>query len=231
MTKKGKIIIPISILLTILVAYNICFFVVPINRELSNASLWISYAFTFVFVIAMGFTAFLSFRKKELRSKVLGVPIFYVGFWTAVVQFLLDLIVMVVGNFVSFDWWITVIAETLLSGMMIVLVIARTSYRSAIEANYTRRDDNTAFIFSLRRELKAIWENNVSEIKKPLFRLYETALYTDPVSTSAVISIEDEILDRLNELKKHIRDGNTAKSEIAINDMIRLLRERKSNLR
>ena len=196
MTKKGKIIIPISILLTILVAYNICFFVVPINRELSNASLWISYAF-----------------------------------WTAVVQFLLDLIVMVVGNFVSFDWWITVIAETLLSGMMIVLVIARTSYRSAIEANYTRRDDNTAFIFSLRRELKAIWENNVSEIKKPLFRLYETALYTDPVSTAAVISIEDEILDRLNELKKHIRDGNTAKSEIAINDMIRLLRERKSNLR
>lgn len=232
MNKRNKSLITVVILVTCLVFYNICFFVIPFNREHSNASMWISYAFTFLFTIAMGVIALISFNKKGLRSKILGIPIFAIGFATLIAQFIVDIVIMILGNWVPIYFWITIIIESLLVALLIIFTIIRTNYREYIELSYRNENDSTRFIQSIRKEVKILFDtNNDSILRKKLFKLQEAAIYTDPVSTMEVVSIENEILDRLNELKKYIRIKNIDKASQKIDEITQLLKERKIRLR
>ncbi len=230
--KNRKAGIAVIILLAVIIIYNVCYFAIPYDRSLSNASMWISYAFTHVFLVAMGILSAVAFYKRDLRSKVLGVPLFYIGFFTVAIQLIFDLVITAVGHYVAIEWWITLIIEAFFSGMLVVFSLTRSTYRKFIESNIEKQEAKTNFIDFLRKELKSIWQNNVIyEIKEPMFRLYEAALYTDPVSTDEVIGIEAEILNCLNELKKCISEGNAPGCEAKIAEMTKLIRERKANLR
>lgn len=70
--KKNKTpIILISILIIIALMYNVLYFAIPFDRTHSNASFWITYGFTMAMIIAIGIVAWISFNRKELKSKVL----------------------------------------------------------------------------------------------------------------------------------------------------------------
>ena len=68
-------------------------------------------------------------------------------------------------------------------------------------------------------------------LKKTLERLYETAKYTDPVSSKAVVDIEDQISIKVEKLKKTICAENFDEAKLIANEIDGLLKERKLRAR
>lgn len=194
--------------------------------------MWISYGFTMgIFVLAF-VTSILAFERKELRSRVFGIPIVFVGFTSITIQLIVDVIVMVVGGkivFNEYSWIFLVIAETTFVILSIILVLIRQAYRSLVVENIEAHEaKNTEYIKELRIQLQMVCEmNDIDELDKPLFRLYEEAKYADPVSVKEVQAVEDEILEAVETLKDSLAKGDVEVIRSDIEKVQRLLNERK----
>lgn len=226
-----KTIVTTLILAIIMAAYNVLYFVIPYNRDLSNAAIWITYGVTMFLIAFSAVTVCIGIYDKELKSRVLGVPILYLGYGVLVAQFVIDIVITAVGSRFEIGAWVAVVIETLLLAFFFISLIARTAYKDTIK-KIDEKEYKESFILELRPELKLLVDSvNAGEVKTALNKLYETVLYTDPVSSKFVIEIEDEISEKIKALKESLTTGDDVKSLNLIRETDLLVKERKLKLR
>ena len=227
--KRG--IVTALVLLVLLVAYNVLYFVIPFNRDLSNAAYWITYGLTTFLVVFMGVLVYLGIGAKQLKSRVFGLPILALGYSALVAQVIIDVLVMVVGNFVEFKSWIVVILETLLLVFFFISLIARTAYKDTID-KLDKAEAKETFIKELRINVEVLAGSCSDEkVAKPLAKLLDDLKYADPVSNEAVVEIEDQINDSFANLKEALAASNSDAAIAEINKINSLINERKLRLK
>ena len=213
--KKG--IVTSLILLLVLAAYNVYFFVIPFNKDLSAVSYWITYGITVFLILFMGVVVFIGFHDKKIKSRVFGIPVVYLGFLSICAQFLIDAIVMIVGNWLEFYSWITIVIETLLLTFFFISLIVRTAYKDTVRKIDASASKET-FLKELRIQVATIAESiDGDSLKREANELLELITYSDPVSSPCVSKIEDSILLELEKTKNAIasEDVDFIKSSIA----------------
>lgn len=226
-----KAIVTTLILAVILAAYNVLYFVIPYNRDLSNAAMWITYGVTTFLTVFSAVTVCIGIYDKELKSRVLGIPILYLGYGVLVAQFVIDIVITAVGSRFEVGAWVAAVVETLLLAFFFISLLARTAYKDTIK-KIDENASNASFIRELRPELKLLVDSvNDGEVKTALNKLYETVLCTDPVSSKFVIEIEDEISEKIKVLKESVAAGDDVKSLNLIRETDLLVKERKLKLR
>lgn len=226
-----KAIVTTLILAVILVAYNVLYFVIPYNRDLSNAAMWITYGVTTFLIVFSAVTVCIGIYDKELKSRVFGIPILYLGYGVLVAQFVIDTVITAVGSRFEVGAWVAAVVETLLLAFFFISLIARTAYKDTIK-KIDEKEYKESFIRELRPELKLLVDSvNDGEVKTALNKLYETVLCTDPVSSKFVIEIEDEISEKIKVLKESVAAGDDVKSLNLIRETDLLVKERKLKLR
>ena len=226
-----KAIVTTLILAVILAAYNVLYFVIPYNRDLSNAAMWITYGVTTFLIVFSAVTVCIGIYDKELKSRVLGIPILYLGYGVLVAQFVIDTVITAVGSRFEVGAWVAAVVETLLLAFFFISLIARTAYKDTIK-KIDEKEYKESFIRELRSELKLLVDSvNDGEVKTALNKLYETVLCTDPVSSKFVIEIEDEISEKIKVLKESVAAGDDVKSLNLIRETDLLVKERKLKLR
>ena len=223
--------ITLAILGILAAIYNVIFFAVPWHREVSEISFWITYGCTWLALIFAGITVAVAFDKKNLKSRIFGIPVHRVGYTVVLLQLVLDFVVMGVSCFYEIWWWIPAVVEILIFGFGIIAVIVRQTYRNFIDKVDDKRAKK-AYIEQLKAELDSLVESNTIEtIKSDLEKLHETVKYTDPVSYKEAEDIEDQITVAFEELEKTITDDDVDKSKTLIAKISRLLKERKTILK
>lgn len=229
LTKRG--IVTGLILLILLAVYNVLFFVIPFDRSHSNGAFWVSYGVTTFLILFMAVVVLIGFHDKDVKSRVFGVPIVYLGFSTLVTQFVFDGVVMGVGNFFEVWTWLAVVVEVLLVAFFFISLIARTAYKDTIK-KIDAKEEKKAYIRDLRVQLDALVElNKIDAIKPELEKLAETVRYTDPVSSKESVDTEDQITVAFESLSKAVNSGDSEKAAVSIAKMNRLLNERKALLK
>lgn len=223
--------ITLAIIGLIAVVYNVIFFVVPWNNGMSVAATWITYGCTWLALIFGGVVTAVAFNKKELKSRIFGIPVHCVGYTVLLLQLLIDGVVMGVGHWFEIAFWIPTIVEVLLFALATITVIARAANRDFIDT-IDKKEVKEAYIKQLRIEIDSLVEaNTIDAIKADLVKLAETVKYTDPVSHKDVEDTEDQITVAFEELEKAVAEGDVAKAQSAIAKMNRLLNERKAILK
>ena len=223
--------ITLAIIAILAVVYNVIFYVVPWNNGMSVAATWITYGCTWLALIFGGVVTAVAFNKKELKSRIFGIPVHCVGYTVLLIQLLIDGVVMGVGHWYEIAFWIPTIAEVLLFALATIMVIARAANRDFIDS-IDKKEVKEAYIRQLRVEVDSLVEANTLEaLNADLTKLAETVRYTDPVSHKDVEDTEDQITVAFEELEKAVADGDVAKAQAAIAKMNRLLNERKAILK
>lgn len=128
-----KAIVTTLILAVILAAYNVLYFVIPYNRDLSNAAMWITYGVTTFLIVFSAVTVCIGIYDKELKSRVFGIPILYLGYGVLVAQFVIDIVITAVGSRFEVGAWVAAVVETLLLAFFFISLIARTAYKDTIK--------------------------------------------------------------------------------------------------
>ncbi len=229
--KLGRSSVTCLVSLIVLVAYNILYFVIPFNRDLSGAAFWISYGVTNFLILFNLLTVYLGIKDKSLRSRVFGIPIVTLGVYFTIIQFVADILIMSIGNFVKIPYWVVVVFEVLLLATAFISLIARKAYKDTI-ITIDAKAEKEDFIKDLRIQLDTLVHASISDaqLKNNLRKLYETVKYTTPVSKKCVYEIEEDISTKVAALKKAIQDENVVKANGLIDDITNLIRERKARL-
>ncbi len=214
MKNKSKILIGIVCAL-ILIVYNVIFFAVPFNRELSQTSFWITYFVTTFLILSNGFVFFYSFKNDKINKNIFSIPVFKVTFSSFIIQILFDIIVMSVGNFFTFAFWITLIVEVLLLAISIILIVIRFSYKEKIIDVDNKTAIKTSFIQEVKIQMELIDNISKDTIYSGLIsKLYEKIKYCDPISESESKDIENEILSKIGDLKDLVSDNTQNKESV-----------------
>lgn len=196
-----------GIALTVVIALMI---LIPFNR---TAAWWIAAGSTVLMFGLCAFTFARAFRKNEtMESKVLGWPIFKVGYTALIVQLIVGAIIMGTASFCPA--WVAAIAELIVFAATGVCLTVKDAARETVTRGEARVKDNTAAWKAIRSRAQAIAaETNHPEIRK----LSEEIRFADPTPTS----LDGQIAEMLEILSSYADAENIRKAA-------RLMEQRKA---
>lgn len=177
-----------------------------------TAVYWMSLGCMAVMLGLCAFTFVRAFRRAEtLESKLLGWPIFKVGYTAAIAQIAVGFALMVLSALCPV--WVAIMIEVLLFGGTAFCLTVKDAAREFIMNTEATVQDNTGAWKAIRARANALAaENDSAEILK----LVEAIRYADPTPSS----LDEEIANQLEVLTIHADAEN-------IQEAIKLLQRRK----
>jgi hypothetical protein len=169
-----------------------------------TASWWVSAVCTVVMFALCAYTFYLAFHKDNtLESKLLGWPIFKVGYTALIVQLIVGTMIMSLAAFCPV--WVAIIAEVIVFGMTAGALTVRDAARAVVTQSEQAAEDKTVPWKAIRERVIDIANaTGHPELKK----LAEEIRYADPMPTS----MDSEIVDMLATLSSYADAENIKKA-------------------
>lgn len=190
--------------------------VIPFVR---TAAWWVGAGCTVLMFGLCAFTFVRAFRKDHsLESKVLGWPIFKVGYTALIVQIIVGAIIMGTAAFCPVG--AAVIAELIVFTVTGIALTVKDAAREVVTQAETKVTNNTAAWKAIRARANAIAaETGHPDIKK----LAEEIRYADPMPTS----MDVEIAQILETLSSYADAENIKKIQTLVNQRSTLSKSEK----
>ena len=161
----------------------------------------------------------MAFRKDgKLESKLLGWPIFKVGYTALVAQIVVGGIIMGIAAFCPV--WAAVIAEMIVFAVTGVCLTVKDAAREAVTQSEAMVEDNTAAWKAIRARANAVAaESGHPDLKK----LAEMIRYADPTPTS----MDGDIAQMLETLSSYADAANIKKAFVMMEQRKAMAKEEK----
>lgn len=207
--------------------FTVCYFVIPYPHE-NNTVFVLGYVFSILAFLAQIYTFFVAFVKsKNLQSKFYGLPVVKVGIRYLVFQLVITLILTVINAFVAVPGWISVVVYLLILVLSVVGLITVEAYKEEVEKVEVVNEVNTIFLDDLKSNAKSLNDKfNYEPLKQNMKKLYELIIYSDPVSSPELASVEEEITRKFNDLKITYSEKAYERLETEIDQLTSLMEER-----
>lgn len=186
-----------AVLGIVFILFNVMAFALPTDK---TTTFWIAYAFT---VVALALQIRIwnkAFKAVEtLKSKFLGIPIFYVG----VVYLVFQLITLAVFMaFPRIPYWIAVIVCAFVLGISAICLISADAERDEIDRVEEKVNRKVFYIRELQADVEMLAEQEPNpETKAALQKLAEKIRYSDPMSDERLADIDAEITTKIKDLE------------------------------
>ena len=192
--------------------------VIPFTR---TSAWWVGAVCTVVMFGLCAYAFHMAFRKDgKLESKLLGWPIFKVGYTALIAQIVVGGIIMGITSFCPV--WVAVIAELIVFTVTGVCLTIKDAAREVIAQSEAKVEDNTAAWKAIRARANAVAaESGHPDLKK----LAEIIRYADPIPTS----MDGEIAQMLETLSSYADAANIKKAFVMMEQRKALAKEEKIN--
>ena len=190
--------------------------VIPFAR---TAAWWVGAACTVVMFGLCAYAFHMAFRKDgKLESKLLGWPIFKVGYTALIAQIVVGGIIMGIAAFCPV--WAAVIAELIVFAITGVCLTVKDAAREVVTQSETKVEDKTAAWKAIRARANAVAaESGHPDLKK----LAEIIRYADPTPTS----MDGDIAQMLETLSSYADAANIKKAFVMMEQRKSLAKDSK----
>ncbi|MGN1019072.1 MAG: hypothetical protein ACI4O7_01760 [Aristaeellaceae bacterium] len=177
-------------------------FVIPFSR---TAVYWMALGCTAAMFGVCAFAFARAFRKDDqLESKLLGWPVFKVGYAALIVQIVVGFALMALSALCPV--WVSALVEVIVFAASAVCLTVKDAAREAVAASEAKVADNTAAWKAIRvRANQVAAETGHPDIR----RLAEDIRYADPTPTA----MDEEIAQMLETLSSYADAANIAKAK------------------
>lgn len=215
-----------AILLITVIVFSLVVFFIPFRK---GAAFWIAYI-SELLAIALQIPIFkLAYdNADDLKSRVLGFPVFRVGYIYLAVQTIASVILFALGGiFKSFPAWIAVIVCVIILSAAIICSIAADIARDEVVRIETAQHADTSFIKEMRVKSQNILNRTSNaSLKKQLETLAESFRFSDPVSSENLKSYEEKIAAKFSVLEEYVSANDIDRATKLCNELKQLLSDR-----
>ena len=226
---KNRVRILISLLI-LFVLYTVCYFAIPYPQKDKTVFALVYVFVTLAFVLQI-YPYYICFVKEEdLKSKFYGLPLIRISLYYLVAALVLNFLFNVINAFVALPVLVCTLLNILLLGFSVIGFLAAEGYKEEIEKVEKIEKINTTFIDDLKANARALKNKfNYDPLKAKMKKLHDIVIYSDPISSQDLLSLEDEITRKFNLLQEVYSNKEYDKLEEAMDELINLIDER--NLR
>lgn len=207
--------------------FNVITFITP--NEIGGISkfdtlFWISYAFITLFFIGQLACVYFVFRANSLQKTFYSIPLFKISI-TALVS------ILVVGGLcmsvIQIPEWIGIIACSIVLTVNVIAVVKATMVINAVSENDKKIKPKTLFIKMLIAEAQALMaKTNDEQMLEITRKVFEAIRYSDPMSDSALCSVEEKISDAFKDFSMAVEINSIEAAETASATLLSLISER-----
>lgn len=173
-------------------------------------------------VIALWATNLSAKRNRTAEQRFLGISLIYSG----VKYFVLLLIWAAVALFFGFNLWLqVVIGIVLLAAAPIEVTKVRFAARQ-VEKTGAEVRKNTLFIRAYRAKAEELEACADAALKAYCVDVAEAFRYSDPVSDSSLLAVEDQIAARFETFAAAVRSGKEQTAKTLAKELLTLIEER-----
>lgn len=207
--------------------FNVVTFVTP--NEFDGVSkfdslFWVGYAFITLFFVGQLACAYFVFNAGSLQKT------FYNGSLLGISRTALISILVVGGvcmAVIPIPEWIGIIACCAVLAINIIAVTKATTAITAVSEVDKKIKTKTLFIKMLTAEAQALMAKTDDEQMREIARkVFEAVRYSDPMSDSALCSVEDKISDAFKEFSAAVETNNIETAQTFSKALLSLIGER-----
>lgn len=211
LNKRQKYLLVILIITA--VAFSIVVFLIPFPKK---AVFWIAWLFEMTaFALQIPIFRLAFDNAEELKSKVLGFPVFWAGYLYLGIQTVLSLALFALGFIPKFPVWLAlVLCILVLAGAIVCSMTADIARDEVRRVEVEQKKDTSAMISMKSISASLIPLTADTALQKQLEQLAEDFRYSDPVSDETLTVIETELSSMLNQLQNHLEQNTSTSEEI-----------------
>ena len=163
---------------------------------------WVAFVLTLFSFVAQLACAFLALARER---SFIGIPLFYTSLGSLVITVLVCETFMILYPAA----WFGIIVCILTTGFSLISVLKSNAAAAAIEAVDKKVKAKTMYIKMLTADAQTtIAKTENEEIKAVAKKIYESIRFSDPMSDSALMSVEEKITEKFAEFDKAVEGGD-----------------------
>ena len=188
---------PYIVIAILFVMFNVIAFVIQTAK---TSAFWIGYVFTVIAFAVQAYVWYATIGKKQnLKSKLLGSSVTYIGAVYLALQFVAFLIFMFASSAPN---WCAILVCVMILGISAVCMITTNAGTEMITATENKVAVKRQFIKNLQIEVDILAESETdSEIKKKLMGLAKKIKLSDPMSDASLLELEDELMVKVSAIE------------------------------
>ena len=164
---------------------------------------WVAFVLTLFSFVAQLACAFLALARER---SFIGIPLFYTSISALVATVVICEICMILYRWLS---WFGIIVCILTAGFSLISVLKSNAAATAIDAVDKKVKAKTMYIKMLTVDAQTtIAKTENEEIKAVAKKIYESIRFSDPMSDSALMSVEEKITEKFAEFDKAVEGGD-----------------------
>ena len=216
-----------SIWAILLVIFNIATFVSPNEAAGMNkfgGAFWVGYIFITLAFIGQLAVSYFAFNAKTMQKFFYKIPLIRISWIGLVLTLVFGVLCMVIPNLPN---WIGIIACFAVLGFNAISLAKANIAADIVSETDDKVKVQTSFIKTLIVDAESLMSRAQNEaVKAECKKVYEAVRYSDPMSDTALASIESEITITFAKLSEAVVDDNFETVSEFTSEIIILLGDR-----
>ena len=192
--------------------------------EKYTPSFWIGYVFITISFIGQFLCAHVALKDDDIKKTFYNISLITTSYTGLILSFVFGGLCMLIS---PLPYWVGVILCAIILGINIIAVVKASAAIDIVSGVDQKVKESTLFIKSLTVDAESLVSRAKSEdVKAACKKVYEAVRYSDPMSNSALASVESEITIKFAKLSDAVAaDSAESVADIA-DELIILLGDR-----
>ena len=200
--------------------------IMPAYEIRYDARFWVSFLFIVATFIGNLLCAYIAFKAENNKKMFMNMPLITISWVTLIIMLIAGSRMMLIPDFPA---WITAIICIVIFTFNIIAIVKVVWATSLVESVDEKVKTETLFIKSMQIEAESIMNKAKNgDIKSECKKVYDAIRYSDPISNSSSLSIEDNISMKIKELSTMISVNDVDRVEMIVDELIILIDKRNS---
>lgn len=187
-------------------------------------SFWIGYVFITLSFIGQIVCAYFALKDDDIKKTFYNVSLISTSYTGLILSFIFGGLCMLIS---PLPYWVGIILCAIVLGFNIIAVVKATAVIDIASGIDEKVKESTLFIKSLTVDAESLMSRAKSEnIKAECKKVYEAVRYSDPMSNSALASIENDITIKFSKLSDAVVSDDSEAVVTLADEIIILLGDR-----
>lgn len=212
--------------ISILIVFTVIYFVVPYNK-INNTTFYLNYSFTLILFIYQIILFYLSLKDKLIKCKLYNYPLIKITLFSVLFSIIICLLMNILNAFINIPIWILIVLFLINLLFLILGTNITSSAKEIIINNENSIKIKTQNFDDFKTKITLFYKSfNYAPLNEYVKKLYDTVIYSDPVSNLKTKEVDEEINLLFNEIKNKYNDRNYEELKLDIDHLIELLNQR-----
>lgn len=212
--------------LTGIIFINLLVFIIPFSR---GYIFWIAYIFLMLsLVVELGMYYVILKKDDLLKDRIQQYPLLRICYIYLAIQLVTSIVFFITDGYLSSSlYWVPLVICILILGVSCGLFAISYLSLEKIREIHDAEVAKTTFVKNLTLEIDILRKKTVDPVmQEKLFQFYEMVKYSDPVSSPALLEIEQDIFGRLQILQSVLARDDFTQADHILQKLILLMDER-----